>query len=50
MEVQWAEDEKLEETLGRRRMDGSSLQVEVMQGGSHAKGTRVSGTLTNVQE
>ena len=31
MEVQWAEDEKLEETLERRRMEGSSLQVEVMQ-------------------
>ena len=31
MEVQWDEDEKLEETLERRRMKGSSLQVEVMQ-------------------
>ena len=30
MEVQWAEDEKLEEVLERRRMKGSSLQ-EVMQ-------------------
>ena len=39
MEVQWAEDEKLEEILERRRMEGSPLQVEVMQ-----KGTRVSGT------
>ena len=26
MEVQWAEDEKLEETLERRRMGGGSLQ------------------------
>ena len=31
MEVQWAEDEKLEERLQRRRMEGSSLQAEVMQ-------------------
>ena len=31
MEVQWAEDEKLEESLERRRREGSSLQVEVMQ-------------------
>ena len=31
MEVQWDEDEKLEETLERRRMQGSSLQVDVMQ-------------------
>ena len=31
MEVQWAEDEKLEESLERRRMEGSSLQAEVMQ-------------------
>ena len=30
MEVQWAEDEKLEESLERRRMEGSSLQAEVM--------------------
>ena len=31
MEVQWAEDWKLEESLERRRMEGSSLQAEVMQ-------------------
>ena len=31
MEVLWDEDEKLEEILERRRMEGSSLQVEVMQ-------------------
>ena len=31
MEVQWAEDEKLEEILERRRMEGSSLKAEVMQ-------------------
>ena len=31
MEVQWAEDEKLEEILERRRMEGSSLQADVMQ-------------------
>ena len=31
MELQWDEDEKLEETLERRRMEGSSLQVDVMQ-------------------
>ena len=34
MEVQWAEDEKLEESLERRRMEGSSFA-----GGSHAKST-----------
>ena len=27
----WDEEEKLEEVLGRRRMEGSFLQVEVMQ-------------------
>ena len=31
MEVQWAEDEKLEESLERRRMEGSSVQADVMQ-------------------
>ena len=31
MEVQWAEDEKLEESLEGRRTEGSSLQAEVMQ-------------------
>ena len=31
MEVQWAEDEKLEKVLERRRMEGNSLQAEVMQ-------------------
>ena len=31
MEVQWTEDEKLEESLERRSMEGSSLQAEVMQ-------------------
>ena len=31
MEMQWAEDEKLEKSLERRRMEGSSLQAEVMQ-------------------
>ena len=31
MGMQWEEDEKLEETLERRRMEGSSWQVEVMQ-------------------
>ena len=31
MEVQWAEGEKLEEILERRRMEGGSLQAEVMQ-------------------
>ena len=31
MEVQWAEDEKLEEILERRRREGSSLKAEVMQ-------------------
>ena len=31
MEVQWAEDEKLEETWERRRTEGSSLQADVMQ-------------------
>ena len=31
MEVQWAEDEKLEEVLGRRRTNGSTLQAEVTQ-------------------
>ena len=31
MDVQWAEDEKLEEILERRRMQGSSLQAEVTQ-------------------
>ena len=30
MAVQWDEDEKSEKTLERRRMEGSSLQVEVM--------------------
>ena len=35
----WDEDEKLEEILERRRMEGRSLQVE-----SHAKGTRIGGT------
>ena len=31
MGMQWDVDEKLEETLERRRMEGSSLQVDVMQ-------------------
>ena len=31
MEVLWAEGEKLEEILERRRRDGSSLQAEVVQ-------------------
>ena len=31
MEVQWAEDEKLEEILERRRREGSSLKADVMQ-------------------
>ena len=31
MEVQWAEDGKLEESLERRRMEGFSLQAEVVQ-------------------
>ena len=31
MDVQWDEDHKLDENLGRRRMEGSTLQVEVMQ-------------------
>ena len=31
MEVQWAEDEKLEDILERRKMEGGSLQAEVMQ-------------------
>ena len=31
MEVQWAEEEKFEEVLERRRMEGNSLQAEVMQ-------------------
>ena len=31
MEVQRAEGEKLKEVLERRRKEGSSLQVEVMQ-------------------
>ena len=31
MEVRWAEDEKLEEVLERRRMEGNSLQAEVVQ-------------------
>ena len=33
MEVQWTEDEKLEEVLERRRMEGYFLQAEVMQKG-----------------
>ena len=31
MEVQWAEAEKLEEIVERRRVEGGSLQAEVMQ-------------------
>ena len=31
MEMQWAEDEKLEEILERRRAEGGSLQAEVLQ-------------------
>ena len=31
MEVQWDDDEKLKEILTRRRMQGSSLQVEDKQ-------------------
>ena len=38
MEVHWDEDAKLED-VGTKRMEGSSLQVEVMQ-----KGPKVSGT------
>ena len=30
MEVQWAEDEKLEEILERRRREGSSLKADDM--------------------
>ena len=31
MELQWAEDEKLEEILERRRGKGDALKVDVMQ-------------------
>ena len=31
MDMKWAEGEKLEEILERRRMEGSPLQAEVMQ-------------------
>ena len=31
MELQWAEDEKLEKSVERRRMEGSSSQTEVVQ-------------------
>ena len=31
MEVQWCGDHTLDENLGRRRMEGSTLQVEVTQ-------------------
>ena len=31
MEVQWAEDEMLEEILERRRREGTSSQAEFMQ-------------------
>ena len=31
MAVQWDEEQKLEEILARRRMEGNSLQLEVMQ-------------------
>ena len=31
MELQWAEDEKLDEILERRRIEGSSLKADVMQ-------------------
>ena len=31
MEVQWDEEQRLEEILERRRMEGSPLQPEVMQ-------------------
>ena len=31
IEVQWAEDEKLEKSVERRRMEGGSLQAEVTQ-------------------
>ena len=31
MEVQWAEDEKLEEALERRRMEGNPSQAEVVR-------------------
>ena len=31
MELQWAEHEKLEKILERRRMEGSSLQADVTQ-------------------
>ena len=34
MGTQWAEDEKLENCLERTRMEGSSLQAEVMQKGT----------------
>ena len=43
MEVQWAEDEKLEEILQRRTVETSYLQA-----GSHTKGTGVSGASTHV--
>ena len=31
MAVQWDEEQQLEEILERRRMEGNSLQLEVMQ-------------------
>ena len=31
MELQWVQDEKLEEILERRRVEGVSLQAEVLQ-------------------
>ena len=42
MEMHWAEDEKLEEILERRRAEGVSLQAEVLQKvpGVHARGTK----------
>ena len=32
MELQWSEGKRLEKILERRRMEGNSLQAEVMQG------------------
>ena len=31
MAAQWEEEQKLDEIVERRRMEGSSLQLEVMQ-------------------
>ena len=34
MEEQWAEDEKLEEALEKKKREGISLEVDVMQKGT----------------